>query len=626
MEKATIRLFKAIEIASSRKKNPSKKLLEETIKRGFIFAPEVVANCSDIIGLIKIVEEEIGLTGEQLNKSFHKSWAKIKDASIMQLVMEQIVHYMTTYGFEELGIYDENSVYIPNEKLELPEELHENFKLTIIKGYTKKELKEKLLNLLSSGIALKEDTIKDVVEVANSVKLKEKEIKEIRNKEVQMILYSSMGLFPEHPQEFVRFLIYKTLKQSLLIKSKALLGELKEADVSVIYPLLIKYEKKHNLKRLAEVFYRFKPIFLSFRNAGINKPIINKIRRLAKKNHKPMPEDYLNSITSKIKRDIKIDKEELLKELKKVNTFRKIRLAYALKYRTQDADAILYKIRNGKGYATEWAFTNRAAAKKVLDIVLNSIVEDVKKNVNKKKIYIPEFMNYTLPATEKQFTGDFPSGTYIDIKSDMIVGIYWNNVKSHRIDLDLSLLSVDKKIGWDSSYRTEEKDVLFSGDMTTAHKGASELFYMKRQAKNPYLMSLNYYNHNPSIEVPFKIIVAKEKLTKMEMNYMVDINNVLSIAKTKTNKKQTILGLIVPTTTGNRFYFSETSIGNGITASNSDFMSNTRKYLINFYTNTIKLKSILEKAGAKIVKDVDKCDIDLSPENLEKDTILNLLK
>ena len=39
----------------------------------------------------------------------------------------------------------------------------------------------------------------------------------------------------------------------------------------------------------------------------------------------------------------------------------------------------------------------------------------------------------------------------------------------------------------------------------------------------------------------------------------------------------------------------------------------------------IELKDILEKAGAKFVKDKEKCDIDLSPETLEKDTILNLL-
>ena len=45
-----------------------------------------------------------------------------------------------------------------------------------------------------------------------------------------------------------------------------------------------------------------------------------------------------------------------------------------------------------------------------------------------------------------------------------------------------------------------------------------------------------------------------------------------------------------------------------------------------FFKNKISLNEVLDNAGAKLVKDVKKCDIDLSPENLEKDTILNLLK
>jgi len=32
------------------------------------------------------------------------------------------------------------------------------------------------------------------------------------------------------------------------------------------------------------------------------------------------------------------------------------------------------------------------------------------------------------------------------------------------------------------------------------------------------------------------------------------------------------------------------------------------------------------KAGAKFVDNMEKCDIDLSPEVLQKDTILNLIK
>ncbi len=624
---STIKLFKALPIKLKRKKNPSKELLEKTIKRGFIFSPEVVYNYSNYDELIKLVEEEIGLTGEQLNNSFHKSWGKIKDASIEQLVFEQLIHYFTTYGFERLGIYDENSVYVPNEKLEIPK-LNEDIKLTLIKGYTKEELKEKLLVLLNSGIALKEDTIKDIVDVVLFVELNEKEIETIKNREVKIMLYDSLNVIPENPAEFLRYLIYKTTGKTLLIKNKDLIEAIKEGVDNNSYKLFNHYKKDYELSRLAEIFYRFKPLFLAFKeNDKRLCSIVNKIRKLAVKYHKPMPEDYLNSITSKIKNDGKIDKKELETELNKVNIFRKVRLAYALKYRTKNTESILYRIRNGKGYAEEFNFENQKVAKNILDIVLDSIVKDISKNIKGKKIYIPEYIIYTLPATEKQFTGNLPSGSYVSIPKDMVVGIHWENVKSNRIDLDLSILSSDGKIGWDSSYRTEDRSILFSGDVTDAFmpNGASELFYIKRQLLNPYIMLVNYYNYDESIEVPFKIVVAKEEVSDFKLNYMVNPNNVLSIAKSKLNQKQKVLGLIVPTTSGCKFYFAETSIGKSITSSGSEFIDNTRKYLFDFYKDTISLKDILEKAGAKFVKKKETSEIDLSPENLEKDTILNLL-
>ena len=142
---ATIRLFKSLPITEKKKGAATKTLLEETIKRGFVFSPQVVYNYSEkeLFELIKIIEKEIGLTAEQINSSFHKSWKKIKEASIEQLVLEQLIHYFTTYGYEVLGVYSEETVYVPHEKLEIPE-LKEGITFTVIRGHTKDELKKKL--------------------------------------------------------------------------------------------------------------------------------------------------------------------------------------------------------------------------------------------------------------------------------------------------------------------------------------------------------------------------------------------------------------------------------------------------------------------------------------------------
>lgn len=628
INEATIRLFKSVVITSKRKKNPSKELLEKTIKRGFTFSPEVIYNYSNCDELISMVESQIGLTGEQLNNSLHKSWEKVKSSSMERLLMEQIIHYITTYGFEALGIYNENSVYIPNEKLEIPE-LKEDIKLILVKGYTKDELKDKVIKFLSSGIALKEDTMKDLMTIINYIEFSVEDIEKINNREVKIQLYDKLGKIPENPTEFLRYLIFKTTGETLLIKNKNLIEKIKEGSDNNSIKIIKQYKVEYELKNLSKIFNRFKPLFLAFKEHDKRFcNIINKISKLSKKNHKPMNLDYLNSITGLIKNSNKIDNKILKEELDKVNIFRKIRLAYALRYRTLDVDSILYKVRNGKGYAKEFSFENKPEAKRVLKLVLDSITEDVKKNVKGKKIFLPENIVYTLPATEKQFTGNFPTGTYISVDKDMIVGVHWENVDKHRIDLDLSMQNAFGKIGWDASYRTEKKDILFSGDITDAPKpkGASELFYIKSQVTNPYLLNLNYYNYSENINVPFKIIVAKEEPKNFKSkDYVVNPNNILTIVKSKIVEKQKVIGLLLPTTNGIRFYFSEIGLGNSITSKNKDYVEYARKYLFNYYNQSIELKDILEKAGAKFVKDKDKADINLSSEDLEKDTILNLL-
>jgi len=343
-----------------------------------------------------------------------------------------------------------------------------------------------------------------------------------------------------------------------------------------------------------------------------------------------MPEDYLNSVTARIKNGT-LEKAPLMTALEKANTFRKIRLAYALKYRTKPAESILYKIRNGKSYATDFSFPTLPVTSVVYEIVRDAIVDDIGKNVKGKKIYIPENVVYALPATEKQFTGQFPSGSYVSIPRDMVFGVHWNNVDGHRIDLDLSLMNANVgKIGWDARYRTEQRNIMFSGDVTDAPKrtnGASELFYVKSGTVGNYIMHVNYYNYDEDVTTPYSIVVAREEpKTRFGDNYMIDPNNVIALAKSEINKRQKILGLVSITPEEGRFYFSEAYMGNSITSRSGRGSEHSRKYLFSFYTDTINLNEILERSGAVMVHNKDGCDIDLSPEALERDTIINLVR
>src|SRR5579883_502126 len=624
---STLRLFKGLPVESKQSKIDVD-LLKQTISRGFIFAPEVVSTYPDTARIIELVDNAYGRSSEQLNQTFHKAWAKVRDASIQQLVIEQILHYFTTYGFEELNIYNKDSVYVPREQLNAPE-LQDGIRLVIIRGYTRSELKEKLLRLLVSGVALHEETIADALDVARFVGLSDEDIDRVRNKEVKAALYDSLGVVPGNPTEFLRYVVYQATKKTLLIKNPATVAAIKERDNLDIVDYFDRYERDFGLARLAEVFYRFKPLFLAFRTNSRLKQTVNTIRRLAERHHKPMPEDTLNTVTAHLRHDQPVMNDSLYRALESASLFRKIRLAYALKFRTTDADAILYRIRNGKSFATAFDFTNQAGAQAAYEIVLQSLTADIAKNVAGKNIFIPPGIKYGLPATEKQFTGNLPSGTYVELAQDMVAGIHWENVGEHRVDLDLSLLAPEVgKIGWDGGYRSGNRSILFSGDMTDAPQpqGASELFYVSRQARGAFILFVNYFNFQPDVEVPFKILVAHEQPVDPTTRYTINPNNIVAQSSTTINVRQKNLGIIVADDTGCKFYFAESALGASRSARAGGYTEQARKYLLKFYTNSIVLNDVLAAAGAQLVGSAAEADIDLSPESIDKTSLLELLR
>jgi hypothetical protein len=627
---STIRLFKALPV--DEKQSPETnaeryaELMKETLPKGFIFDPVLAGPQFDTVRLIEQVNQAYGRSSEELNASFHKSFAKVRDASMQQLVFEQMIHYLTTYGAEHMGIYNETSVYIPAEQLDAPE-LKDGARIVVIRGLTKSELKVELMKLLTSGVALHERTITDVIDVAQFVGVDENDVAAVKNKEAKSALYDHLGLVPTSPVEFLRFVVYRATEKTLLIKNPALISQLKERNNNDLVRYFNNYEKEVGLQHLAQIFYRYKPIFLALRTNSSMKKSINKIRRLAVVNHKPMQEDLLNTITARLERKEKPELHQFEMALTQANIYRKIRLAYALRFRTTDADSILYRIRNGKSFAKEFNFTNKKGAELIYGIILKSIIADLAPNVAGQKIYIPKGLKYGLPATEKQFTGNLPTGTYIEVAEDMVVGIHWENTKNSRIDLDLSISNNMGKIGWDAAYRDGNQDIQFSGDVTDAPrpKGASELFHVGGTARGSWLMNLNYYNFNSDEPVPFKILVAQESRSLMDQNHTVDPNNIVALSNSVMDVKQKTLGIIVADEESTKFYFAETEFQKGISSRHTNAAEQARKYLLNYYTDSIVLNDVLEAAGAEIVNEPTDGALDLSPEAVDKTTILDLL-
>ena len=161
MHEATLRLFNAIQISQRTTTPHPPAILERTIKQGYLLDPAIAPDDA----LLAAIERVVGLSGEQANAAFHKSWRVVQESPLEMLILQQIIHYLTTYGLEQLGIDRHGILYIPAETLELPA-LQSDIPLRLIKGLDAQAILARILTL-GAGIALAPTTLADMVSRMN---------------------------------------------------------------------------------------------------------------------------------------------------------------------------------------------------------------------------------------------------------------------------------------------------------------------------------------------------------------------------------------------------------------------------------------------------------------------------
>lgn len=665
-KEAVLRLFKSYlygtSVTTTDKIEENKRIVAE---KGLVFTRIDGADKE----VIDLAIDMFGKKPEEWNQTFHKSFKTVLETPIEVLIAQQVIHYFTTYGLEALDLYNENLVYIPNEKLEIPE-LEEDIPLIVIKDVTEEQLKEKMMKLLTSGIALSKQTIEDVMLLSDFID--QEQVDDIKNREVKTAMYEKYNLVPSYNMEFFRYLIFKTTGDTLLIKNKELIKKIKNADVDKVYNYLNNYVNKPNgYEKLAEIYLRFKDLFLAFKREkgscmyaeSINH-IINRLDKFAriKGYHKSIGKGILDSLTNmKNLTVISIAAPEIEEALDQATIFREISIVNSLKYRIDGNKSILYKIRNGKAFAEvlENKKDNAEAQMKVLNIVYNHLKKRVNKLLNGKKVYLPEFINYTAPTSEKQYIGYMPFSTSVKIPrvNDMIVGVHWCNLDNERVDLDVHSMNMNQSYGWNTSYRSENGNIAFSGDVTDAPKpnGATELFMISKDCEETsFLLTINDYTRN-SKDIPFELVLASGKNVKVEKNYVIDPNRVLTSipclfeVNNKDNFKST-LGLIKITKDTIEFHFNKYDMGSSIITSRTNVNKITYDYLDNYSNTQLTLKQLLEDSLIEICNEpyteelqevvvknnqdedevlykkvITKVDYDLSLDKLDKTTIIDML-
>jgi hypothetical protein len=537
------------------------------------------------------------LNGNDLNKTFHKSWAKIQQSDRFDLLIEQIRHYLSTYGS---GFQDE--VYIPDEVLDLPAV---KLKYKVIHAFSRQEMTEKCLELLASGIALKEETISDLLsllvdECGYAFTGEER----IRNKEAVVKIADMYGVLPAETESFFRYILYRATGQSLLIKSPEVIGAIKATNFNPCA-----HFDKHGLEKLAAIFNRYKPLFLAFKSKCPR--TINRISKLSKRHHKPMVKNPLNHVTHE---PLPETRERWLDNATPFALFRAMAACYS---RAVGQDAFVYRIRNGKSWAAKGALNT------VVHLNLDLLVEYAKKrfDLSGQTIYLPEDVKYGLPTSEKMFVGHFPTGTRFYGKK-LAVGIYWENKWGAQIDLDLSGVNIGGKVGWNSDYNQGGGSLMYSGDITHAEHGAVEYLYANKGLDEPTLVKNNVYFGEPDCE--YKIIVGRGD--KVSRDYMMNPNNLFVEIKCKSVQKQTILGLLLPKKRGQCFVLLNFGAGHARVSGDSEVSRIATAALLQQWSKPLSFNKLVKWLGAEVVDDKGRCQHDYSLESIQRDSFMRLFK
>lgn len=558
MKKEVFEIFGRVLLDKSEEKVSFSQMNIMAICRGY-FVPEALC----YKWLYNYMINEINVN---YNSTFYKHWCNITDRSRLELAFDQIRHYMSTYGTNFEG-----QTWIPND-LDCPEFEFKNLKL--LGSITLEEVEEKIKVIAYGKSALKLETIDFIVKNFRDIL----DIEKIGVRQLKMQLINENYKFKDG-QECLNWILWKWYNIDMLVKNKETLDRI-NPDGSEFAVL------NNNKKVLSTCFLRNKDVFLKFKKSEELRPIINKIRKLAKTNHKPMP------VSPWLQLD-KLNDFERIKLFKNAPILKLVQIYNALNNPTG-----YYVIRNGK------VWYKGTIDRKVPPIIINELLLVIVSKIPKdKKVFLPKGIELAMSMSEKNFIGDIPLGSYVQCKDkNTMIGIYWKNEWGAR-DLDLHVATIaGQSLGWNASYNTKGRSIFFSGDMTNAEPEATEIMWFKKEPIDS-IVSVSKYSGNPTYRM--RIFIAQEETTNFRRGYMVDPNNVIYQSEmTVENKSDLTLGFFKE----RKFYFHSCKVGNGIIPTNIRFK--ILEHLVQMKYLTIR--EVLKMANVEIVDSPDEDTISLN--------------
>lgn len=560
------------------------------------------------------------------NATFYREWDDVLSRDRFEIFLDQLRHYASTYGELEEGREPEGNGWVPNDGG--PKPRFEDLK--VLTPITMDELREKCLEVLKSGIALKGDTMMAMADVVCDESLtcdqKAELVSSIKNREAKVYLGERFGVYPDDGVELMRLLVYKYTGKTLLIKDSATIRAVKDAAEDLTYKGCESPLEKlpvRSVGRLSTVFLRFKPLVLAMKTKRTAN-LVNRLRRLAAVSHRPYSPGFWDTVVSNSKAGM----DEVKHRLPELDAWRKIRLMMVAKERMLRPEDGVYVVRNGRMFVRE-GYRPKCAQDWVGQLYY-ALEESVVDSLRDKacSVRFPEAYELVLPTSEKNFVGNFPYGTSFQLTRDNILGVYWRNEWGTR-DYDLSMIDLHgRRIGWNSQWmlgNREVPDVLYSGDMTNANPDAVELMYISGKAPDG-ILKLNKFSGGDKSQFRFFFANEERKLGKT-MGYMVDPNNIKFDAMVPfEGQGEKTIGILAD----GRFFIMDLGSGGHRVSTSGRYVDAMLKSMKRKTKCFIPLEDILLRAGFSIWEppkdgeEADKPDLDLTA--LEKDTLIQLLK
>ena len=635
--RAMIDLFKLVP-ATRFVRNARMTQLFDCFQHGFLVITEGGAIVNPIpTDLFEMIDASYGVNTYAMNQTFHKSFKTMAEGDIRTLVEQQIMNYFSTYGLESFGLTA--ATYIPEEALDLPLPKTDR-KLTIIRAANNGTIFDAIDNFAANVVAPSPRMVTFFKELLEFVSIDTEKIKSF---ELRVMKHAFDGTVPADPTEFLRYLVFRTTGQTLIIKNSDLITQIKNFSRFTMADNLpaSKVEdlfKQANLTSLASIFFRYKPIFLAYKKYPGCAPIINRIRRLAEKYHKPLSDVNVRNFTTLV-RDYRMD--DILTVLNRASNRELIKLGNAIGARLlqsqNEAVPGVFSIRNGRTFVRPDAIKSvptrdYAHTFHVLELISEELANRLSPSIKGKLFIVPEGIEYTAPFSEKQFTGNIPWGTRLTglPQGAFTAGIQWYDQRNERVDIDLHLNSATHHFGWNGGWR-EGAEIIYSGDQTSAPlpKGAAEAFFFCPDPGEAYILGANLFS-GPDV-VDYKMCISRQPVESYGRNYTFDPNEMVMapIPLRFDHTHDMTIGMF----TNGMFYFMGGSIGRRIVPSGNyaDYL----KGLIAQMDARWTLSEVIHACGgtvatpevAKAMAESDDAPqmVDLSPEALTSTTLLNLI-